>query len=255
MDTTKIVNDNISRSRQAKAEDNIAEEAATPTKEDSSSPTTVVKKKRYNTVPQTDDHCIVSIIYNTKVLTSQRSGRRTTTSQSVVNLSSNRSLIKGNSSARLAPQTMTTALAPVKAAALALVDKESLNCAFCTNDAQYVCSSLIMSQGCNGDDHAVLNVSERLICSCNELQCISEAKKMRNQEKAQGSGFSVALRCALEPISHVFSTVRREPEMCQSISSEAIGNKVSFDNEQPLTEKVFDSEPPTKKLRFDCIKV
>ena len=151
---------------------------------------------------------------------------------------------------------MTTALAPVKAVALALVDKESLNCAFCgINDVQYVCSSLIMSQGSNGDNHAVLNVSERLICSCNELQCISEAKKMRNQEKAQGSGFSVALRCALEPISHVFSTVRREPEMCQSISSEAIGNKVSFDNEQPLTEKVFDSEPPTKKLRFDCIKV
>lgn len=151
---------------------------------------------------------------------------------------------------------MTTALAPVKAVALALVDKESLNCAFCgINDVQYVCSSLIMSQGSNGDNKAVLNVSERLICSCNELQCISEAKKMRNQEKAQGSGFSVALRCALEPISNIFSAVRRKPNMCQYTSSLVIGNKVSFDNEQPLTEKVFDSEPPTKKLRFDSIKV
>jgi len=81
---------------------------------------------------------------------------------------------------------------------------------------------------------------------------------MRNQEKAQGSGFSVALRCALEPITNVFSVVRRrKPKTCQSttLSSEAIGNKISFDNEQPLTEKVFDSEPPTKKMRFESIKV
>ena len=220
--------------------------------------TVPIVNETYNTIPQADGHCIVSIIYNAKVLTSRsgNGGRATTTSQSVVNLTSNRSLIKTNPSIRLAPQTMTTALVPVKAAALALVDKESLNCAFCTNDAQYVCSSLIISQGSNGDNYAVLNVSERLICSCNELQCISEAKKMRNQEKAQGSGFSVALRCALEPITNVFSAVRRrKPDTCQSISSEAIGNKVSFDNEQPLTEKVFDSEPPTKKLRFNCIKV
>ena len=147
---------------------------------------------------------------------------------------------------RLDPRMIQTVLAPVKAVALALVDKESLNCSLCgTNDVQYVCSSLIMSQGSNGDN-AVLNVSERLICSCNELQCISEAKKLRNQEKAQGSGFGVALRCALEPISNVFSVVRRKSEMCQSITSSlVIGNTVSFDNEQP----------PIKKLRFESIKV
>jgi len=246
METTKTVNDNISKSRQAKADDNFAEEVVTPTKDNDSSTTKVVKKVRDNTIPQTDDHCIVSIIYNAKVLTSRsgNGGRATTTSQSVVNLTSNRSLIK-NLSVRISPRILKTALAPVKAAALAVVDKESLNCAFCTNDAQYVCSSLIMSQGSNGDNHAVLSVSERLICSCNELQCISEAKKMRNQEKAQGSGFSIALRCALEPISSVFSAVRRrKPETCQPTSL-LIGNTVSFDNEQP----------PTKKLRFDSIKV
>ena len=249
------INDNISKSRKGKVDDNIAEEVTTPTKDDDSSPTTVVKKERYDTVPLTEEHCIVSIIYNAKVFTSGSGGRAQTTTRSVVNLTSNRSLVEIDSSIRLAPQVIMKVLSPVKAAALALVDKESLNCAFCgTNDAQYVTSSLIMSQGSNGDN-AVLNVSERLICSCNELQCISEAKKMRNQEKAQGSGFSVALRCALEPIRSVFAVVRRKPNICQSIISEAIGNKVSFDNEHLLTEKLFDSEPPTKKLRFETIKV
>ena len=80
METVTTVNDNISRSRQ----DNIAEEVVTPTKDNDSSPTGVVKKVRYNTIPQTDDHCIVSIIYNAKVLTSQRSGRRTNWDTSTV---------------------------------------------------------------------------------------------------------------------------------------------------------------------------
>ena len=216
METVTTVNDYISKLRHAEDPSGQAV-AIISTKDDSSSPTKVVKKNRYS-VSLTDDHCIVSIIYNAKVLTSGSGGRAQTTTQSVVNLTSNRSLVEINSSIRLAPQVIMKVISPVKAAALALVDKESLNCAFCgTNDAQYVTSSLIMSQGSNGDN-AVLNVSERLICSCNELQCISEAKKMRNQEKAQGSGFSVALRCALEPISNVFSVVRRrKPNICQSI--------------------------------------
>ena len=216
----------------------------TSTKDNLSSPNEVLKKKTCN-IPLMDDHCIVSIIYNTQVSTSGSGGRAQTTSQSVVNLTSNRQLTPADNQ-HLTPRIMKTALAPMKAAALALVDKESLNCAICGhNNAQYITSSLIVSQGSNGNNHAVLHVSERLICSCNELKCISEAKKTRNQEKAQGSGFSVALRGALEPISNVFSVVRRKPNMCQPTSSLVIGNKVLFDNEQP----------PTKKLRFDSIKV
>jgi len=132
----ETVNDNISRSRQAKADDNIDEAVAIiSTKDDSSSPTKVVKKNRYS-VPLADDHCIVSIIYNAKVLTSGSGGRAQTTTQSVVNLTSNRS-VEINSSILLAPQVIMKVLSPVKAAALALVDK-ALNCAFCgTKDAQF----------------------------------------------------------------------------------------------------------------------
>jgi len=96
----------------------------------------------------------------------------------------------------ISPSQIQKGFASAKAAALSA--SKSLKCATCDKDASKICSSIITSRGHNNE----LNFSEKIICSCDDDECISKARLRRN-DVARGAW--LAFRCAMEPISNAFA--------------------------------------------------
>lgn len=150
----------------------------------------------------TEEQCPTSCIYRTEIFSG---GRQTVTRTSVVNFKSKR--------ISLAPRAFQRALLPARAASL--MASGSLKCATCDREASNVCSSVTACRGTNrsaisAEKYLVLLLSERLICSCSDHRCISEARRMRNVSEmkgGQGFGTKLAFRCAIEPISRVIQSL------------------------------------------------
>ena len=157
------------------------------------------QKKKLNNIPLTQDHSLITCIYNAET---QSSG---TLFQSTAVVGFRR--LDGNGSLNLL--SIQRALAPTKAAALVAVP--CLKCANCDSDATNSCSSIIASQESTGPDEksiVLINFTERIICSCNDENCLSQARKKRNEGRPirrYGSGFQLTFRCAIEPLSSILS--------------------------------------------------
>ena len=166
------------------------------------------QKKKLNNIPLTQDHSLITCIYNAET---QSSG---TLFQSTAVVGFRR--LDGNGSLNLLQ--IQRALAPTKTAALAAVS--CLKCSNCDSDATNSCSSIIASQESTGSDEKsiVLLFTERIICSCNDENCLSQARKKRNEGRPisnvrrWGSGFQLtSFRCAIEPLSKLINTEKRPP--------------------------------------------
>jgi hypothetical protein len=159
-----------------------------------------------------EQHHIISCIYVAEV---NNGGIPAAKQTSVVNLRSNNTLADiSNTSISLSPLAIQCALAPSKASLL--IESGCLKCLNCDNEASHVCSSVAVSRGVNNSCNAseksqVLLVSERLICSCGNDECASEARRRRNQTALKngehGCGFNFSFRCALKPISRVLDSL------------------------------------------------
>lgn len=165
----------------------------------------------------TEEQSPTSCIYRTEIFSG---GRQTVTRTSVVNFKSKRTLAEiTNPYISLAPRAFQRALLPARAASL--MASGSLKCATCDREASNVCSSVTACRGTNrsaisAEKYLVLLLSERLICSCNDHRCISEARRMRNVSEikgGQGFGTKLAFRCAIEPISRA---IQGKENICQN---------------------------------------
>ncbi len=159
------------------------------------------------------EDCLISCIYttelNNRVIPASKQ-------RSVVNLRSSHILADiSNSSISLSPSAIQRALAPSKATFFSS-ESVCLKCLNCDDEASHVCSTVAVSRGINNSSDAseksqILLVSERLICSCGDNACMSEARRRRNQTSLKsgehGCGF-VSFRCALNPISRVLDSLR-----------------------------------------------
>ena len=159
----------------------------------------------------TEEQSPTSCIYRTEIFSG---GRQTVTRTSVVNFKSKRTL-----AGITTPRAFQRALLPARAASL--MASGSLKCATCDREASNVCSSVTACRGTNrsaisAEKYLVLLLSERLICSCNDHRCISEARRMRNVSEmkgGQGFGTKLAFRCAIEPISRA---IQGKENICQN---------------------------------------
>jgi hypothetical protein len=166
--------------------------------------------KKMNSVLVTDERCLTSCIYRTEIFSG---GSPHTTRTTVVNFKSKRTLAEiTNPNISLAPRAIQRALVPSRVASL--IASGSLKCHTCYKEASKICSSITACRGTNRSANAVekyhvLLLSERLICSCSDHRCISEARRMRNVSERkgdQGFGTKLAFRCAIEPIKDVAPT-------------------------------------------------
>ena len=160
------------------------------------------------TMHSSSRRCLISCIYNAEIHSG--GGGPTAPQSTVVNFVSN---VEGVAPSALTPPQIQTALAPAKAAVLSTIG--SFKCATCDEDAYNVCSSIAVYRGNNTNDNEnVLHFFERMICSCNDVGCISEARRRRNFLGGRMGSF----RCALEPISSVLS-VTAEVGKCTASKS------------------------------------
>lgn len=177
-----------------------------------SSLTSMPLMEKANQTLLSGQHCLISCIYVAEV---NSGGIPAAKQTSVVNLRSNNALAEiSNTSISLSPLAIQCALAPSKASFL--IESGYLKCLNCNNEASHVCSSVAVSRGINNSCNAseksqVLLVSERLICSCGDDECASEARRRRNQTALKkgehGCGFNFSFRCALKPISKMLDSL------------------------------------------------
>lgn len=197
------------------------------------------KTKKANTVPLAEKCYLISVIYNAQVICS---ASETASGKGIISFASTQLLGCGS----LNPPSLQRALAPAKSAAL--VASGSLKCSVCDRPAENVCSSLVINQRSNGDElerFAVLDVSEQMICSCGDSKCMSSARKRRNDCAGQRGGgllgYRIALRCALEPISKLISTVTKKhpptANACVGQKENASGN-ISNDEKKMSAKKM-----------------
>lgn len=160
-------------------------------------------------IPLTGEQSLISCIYQSEIFSGGGPPRRRST---VVNLKSKQPLTKMTSSnIALAPLAMQRAF--VSARSASLIASGSLKCATCGREASHVCSSVSacreMNRGGNGvEQNHVLLYSERLISSCSENRCISEARRIRNASSRKGGrgfGMTLSCRCAIIPIPGICS--------------------------------------------------
>eukprot|EP00580_Thalassiosira_gravida_P003646 CAMPEP_0201605094 /NCGR_PEP_ID=MMETSP0492-20130828/5030_1 /ASSEMBLY_ACC=CAM_ASM_000837 /TAXON_ID=420259 /ORGANISM="Thalassiosira gravida, Strain GMp14c1" /LENGTH=210 /DNA_ID=CAMNT_0048069273 /DNA_START=13 /DNA_END=645 /DNA_ORIENTATION=+ len=155
---------------------------------------------------------LISCIYNADIYSGY--GGHITPKSTVINFVSNDS-IDGIAPSTLAPSQIQKALYPAKAAVFSTIG--SFECVTCGNDAYNICSSIAAYRGTDANDSAfssenVLHFFERIICSCDNVKCISEARRKRNTDPRKdgrmGFSFGLAFRCALEPIASVLSSTK-----------------------------------------------
>jgi hypothetical protein len=168
----------------------------------------------------TEKQCLTSCIYKTEIFSG---GSQAATRTTVVNFNAEMTLAEiTNPNISLAPHAFQRALVPARATSL--IASGSMKCATCDREASNVCSSVTACRGTNRSANAVekyhvLFFSERLICSCSDHRCVSEARRMRNiseRKDGQGFGTKLAFRCAIEPIGRVFQMPSAE---CLPVSS------------------------------------
>ena len=201
------------------------------------------QKKKLNNIPLTQDHSLITCIYNAET---QSSG---TLFQSTAVVGFRR--LDGNVGS-LNLHAIQRALAPTKTAALAAVP--CLKCANCDSDATNSCSSIIASQESTGPDEKsiVLTFTERIICSCNDENCLSQARKKRNEGRPirkWGCGFQLTFRCAIEPLSNILSKLINTEKRSPSASKCNVHKHKENASENILTSR--ENEPATKKIRFE----
>ena len=193
-------------------------------------------------IPLTQDHSLITCIYNAET---QSSG---TLFQSTAVVGFRR--LDGNGNGSLNLHAIQRALAPTKAAAIVAVS--CLKCSNCDSDATNSCSSIIASQESTGPDEKsiVLNFTERIICSCNDENCLSQARKKRNEGPIRkwGSEFQLTFRCAIEPISSILSKLINTEKRPPSASKCNVHKENASEN--ILTSRGNES-PATKKIRFE----
>ena len=163
------------------------------------------KASKTNSIPLAGGHSLISCIYQSEIFSGGGPPRLRST---VVNFKSKQTLAKmTNSNIALSPFAMQGAF--VSARSASLIACGSLKCATCGREASHVCSSVSAWQEMNRSANAVeqnhvVLYSERLISSCSESRCITEARRIRNvssRKGGRGFGMKLSYRCAVISIS------------------------------------------------------